>query len=167
MGQSNKKIGDGLKKLAAKHPDILSGVVVSVDATAHTIEVRTSLQEDTDTDTLTVSLSAVSENGNGHICYPAVGSNVIIGCVDGPGEYTLIRASNIDKHVITIGGQVLTMDGTKYTIQTGSESLGSIMHDLLAALEALTVGTIGGPSTTPINLVTITAIKTRLTAFLN
>lgn len=51
------------------------------------------------------------------------------------------------------------------TLKKGSESLKTILADLITQLEALTVTTAMGPSSVPINVTAITAIKTRINAF--
>ncbi len=166
MSKNIKKIRAGIRDLLPANIEIMSAVVISVNESDLTMEARTSSFEDTDAETVTVSLNAVSENNNGCILYPEVGSNVIIASVDGPGEYILVRASNITKASITIDSQVFTMDGTKYGLVNGSESLGKIMDDLLQAILNLTVSTSTGPSGTPINSSTISNIKSRLDNFL-
>lgn len=161
-----KKIAQGIRQISHTEEAILSAVVVSVDMTAQTMEVRTTMFEDTDSETLTVNLNAVQENGNGVIIYPSVGSNVIIGNIDGPGEYALIRASDIDKALITVGNMIFTMDGNKFGMQIGSESMGKIMGDMIEKVMEMTFTNGGGTTAVSNNVSDLTAIKTRINNFL-
>jgi hypothetical protein len=163
MSKNTAKIRAGLKALTAKYTEILSGVVVGINETDATISVLVTGHEDPVEE---VKLNAVSNNNNGWIIYPDINSDVIIGCIDGPGEYTLLRASNITKAIITIGNQVFTMDGNKYGLVTGAESLGKIMSDLMDKMLAMTF-TNGAGTTSPANNSTdLSNIKTRLNNFL-
>lgn len=167
MSKNHKNIQQSIRAITDKDVEIISAVVIGVDEDATTMEVRTSFFEDADAETITVTLNAVSNNSNGYILYPAINSNVIIGNVDGPGEYTLIRASDITKAVVKIGDQVFTMDGNKYGLVKGSESMKQLLDDLVAAIKAITVTTGTGPSGTPINALTFDNIKNRIDNFLN
>ena len=157
------KITTGLKALTEKDYEIVSGTVVSVDADSGTMSVLITGYDDPIEG---VMLNAVTENANGFLLIPEVNSHVIIGSVDGPGAYFLVRASNLQKAIVTIGSTSYTMDASGHKIKHGSDTLAQIMSDLLDALLQMTVTTGTGPSGTPINSTTFTAIKNRLTTLL-
>jgi hypothetical protein len=163
MSKNTAKIRNGLIALTAKENEILSGTVVDINTDDATMSVLVTNYKDP---IQGVRLNAVEQNNKGWLIYPELNSNVIIGSVDGAGEYCLIRASNITKAVITIGDQTLTMDGNKYGIVNGGESLGKIMADLLQEILNITVTTSTGPSGTPVNTTAISKIKDRLNNFL-
>lgn len=167
MSKDQRNIQQSIRAISHREIEVLSAIVVSVDESAFTMEVRPSLYEDADVETITVTLNAISNNGNGYILYPSINSHVVIGSVDGPGEYTLIRASDITKAVVKIGDQVLTMDGNKYGFVKGSESMKKLLDDLIIAIKAITVTTSTGPSGIPINATDFNNIKTRVDNFLN
>ena len=159
MSKQIAKIGAALRQLGGNGTEILSGTVVSVDKGTATMSV---LITGADNAINSVMLNAVSSNLNGLIIYPAINSDVIIANVDGPGEYTLIRASAIDEANITIGDTKLTITANGYKITRGTESLTAILNDLFDQILALTVSTSSGPSGTPINAINFTAIKNRI-----
>ena len=163
MSQTKNKIKKGIKVLTHKEAEIISGTVVSIDESNYTIQV---LATNEDNAIEGVMLSAVVNNDNGYILYPAVNSDVIIACVDGPGEYMLIKASVITKAVIKINDQVFTLDGTKYGLVKGSESLGKIMSDLMDKMLAMTFTNGAGTTGSTNNNTDLTQIKNRITNFL-
>jgi hypothetical protein len=147
----------------------MSGLVVSVDDGEKTAVVQPNALSDDDGsgETFVCNLQSISENNDGFIIYPKENTAVMIAEIDGPGEYAIIKTSSIDKVVITIGNQVFTMDGTKFGLVNGGESMKKILDDLLDGINAITVPTNAGPSLEPINAPTFTAIKTRVDNFLS
>ncbi|MGN6568228.1 MAG: hypothetical protein ACTHJ0_09760 [Flavipsychrobacter sp.] len=159
MSKNAAKIKTGLQHLSAKPYEILSGTVVSVDEATATMSVQPT---DYDTNLDTVLLNGVGTNLNGLILIPSVGSNVIIGSVDGPGEYALIRASNIDKALLNIGATELTIDKSGYSITHNGESLTKIMSDLLTALIEQTFSNGAGTTTPSSKLSALQELQMRL-----
>src|SRR4051812_32128582 len=104
MTKNIAKIKAGLSVLTDKPYEIISGTVVpgSLDTDQNTISVQTTNYSEP---IAGVMLNAVSYNGNGLILFPKDGSNVIIGSIDGPGEWTLIRASDLTKIIALIGDE--------------------------------------------------------------
>jgi len=159
MSKNAAKIKSGLQHLSNRPHEIISGTVVSVDEGAATMSV---LLTDYDTNVDNVLLNGVSDNLNGLLLIPSVNSNVVIASIDGPGEYTLVRASNIDKALINIGTTKLTIDSNGYNVSHNGESLTKIMSDLLSALQAMTFTNGGGTTPPADNISAITDIATRL-----
>jgi hypothetical protein len=182
MTRNTAKIKAGIKALAHMPYEILSGTVLpgSVDTDAYTMSVQLS----DDSEPITgVMLNAVTGDGNGMILFPKDGSNVVIGSIDGPGEWALIKASEITKAIITIGTVTYEMDDTQVNVQNGSvvfnigeaafkmntasESLFQLLNDLITGITLLTVGTSTGPSTVPINVLTFNNLLVRLNNLLS
>ena len=121
MTKNISNIKDGIVALTHHPNELVSGTMVpgSLDEDSYTISVLPTAGTDAIDGVL---LNAVTENGNGLILFPADNSNVIIGSIDGPGEWTLIRASDITKAMITIGtSKVTIIDGT-ITFNDGSNN---------------------------------------------
>ena len=116
MTKNISNIKAGIVALTHRTNELISGTVVpgSLDEDSYTISVLPTAGTDAIDGVL---LNAITENGNGLILFPADNSNVIIGSIDGPGEWTLIRASDI-----TIGtSKVTVIDGT-ITFNDGSNN---------------------------------------------
>ena len=185
MTKNTMKIIEGFRTLAEEPYEIVSGTVVtgSLNMVAYTVSVRQTggvIIEN-------VMLHAVSNEGNGIILIPEDDSDVIIGSIDGPGEWALLRAGKLTKGIIKIGSVKCEVSGADITIQNGeavfkisdnlfkmntpSESLYGLLNDLMTALTLLTVTvTISGtPSTSgvPNNVTTFTNLLSRLNNLLN
>jgi hypothetical protein len=145
MDRADQKIGDELRRITrtdrATHT-LMSGKVVpgSIDDSAMTCSVlltiddNTAAGDDADVPTDNVMLNCVSMNSNGFLLYPADNSDVIVGEVDGPGQYTLIKCSNLLKAVINV-----TSGTTNPFIQFNNGSLGGLVKviDLTTKLNNL------------------------------
>ncbi len=179
MNKNTAKINAGIRALTHKPFEIISGKVVSVDAGAGTMTVRPS---DDGEPIEGVRLIAITGSTDGLILYPDTDSDVIIGSIDGPGEWALLCASKITKASIKIASVNYEMTDDKVTIQnsnvalevtntvfkmkTASESLFDILKDLLTHISMLTVPTPSGPSSVPTNVADFTALITRLSNLL-
>lgn len=160
-----RKIIDSIRRLVHKPYELLSGTVVagSVDLSKYTCSVQLTRMDDGDTPLANVMLSSVSENGNGVIYIPADGSNVIVGSVDGPGEFFLVHCSDLVKVMVTIQNTILTITADGYSITRGGESLTKILTDLMNALVQLTTQSPGGTGTlSPNSSATINNITNRI-----
>ena len=182
MNRNTIKIKAGIRALANDPHIIVSGTVAagSLDEGAYTISV---LPSDDSAPIEHVMLTTVTENDNGVVLFPKDESNVIIGCVDGPGEWVLLRAGELKKVIVNIGNVRYEMDDSQINIQngssvfnvgtavfkmnTGSESLFQLLNDLITGLTLLTVTTPSGPSGTPINIATFSALLSRLNNLLS
>lgn len=114
--------------------------VTSVDKASNTCDVK---PLDSTADFFDVRLQA--GKGAGVVLYPAVGSVVVVSLL------------NKDNAFVSLFSEVELLD-----IQTQSESLKSVLVDLLAAIKVLTVTTPAGPSGTPVNAVSFTQLENRL-----
>ncbi len=182
MTKNSVKIKAGIRELASNSFEVISGKVVagSVNTAKYTMTVQITEHSEPIPH---VKLSAVAQNGNGLVLFPKDNSDVVIGSVDGPGEWTLLQSSDLDKVLITIGNVIYEMDETKFSIQNGgvafdigssvfkintpAESLYQLLSDLITAITLLTVSTSTGPSGVPINVSTFTTLLTRLNNLLS
>ena len=92
-----------------------------------------------------VRLQSVQGTDKGFVAFPKVGSNVVVTFINDNAAY------------VALCGEV-----DSYIMETGAESLKSIISDLIDAINAITVPTAMGPSGLPINAPQFEAIKTRL-----
>lgn len=182
MAKNVTKIKAGIQALAYKPNELISGTVVpgSINAGAGTVSVQPS---NDDAPIEGVMLGTITNQTNGLLLFPEDGSHVVIGCVDGPGEWALISAGAINKAVISIGNIRYEMDNTQVRlingntvfsigtnllkISTATESLFQLLNDLLTAISILTVTTSTGPSSVPINAATFTTLQSRLNNLLS
>jgi len=105
MTQIAAKLEDKLRALQ-REGEIWAGSVVSVDEDEATMVVLL----DDDNQLPDVMLRAAVDDLKGIVLLPEVGSRVIIGSVDGPGRYALIRASQLAKVLINCD-QVIINEG--------------------------------------------------------
>ena len=182
MTRNCAKIKAGIAALADRPYEILSGTVVSrsISADQLTITVQPSgggsaIQG--------VMLNAITGDNNGLILFPKDGTNVVIASVDGPGEWCLVRASEINKAIVTIGNVVLELDDSQISIKnsevefnisdsvfkmsTASESMFTLLKDCFTYITQLTVPTPSGASGVPTNLADFTNLITRLNNLLS
>ena len=180
MNRNTAKINAGIRRLASKPNEIISGTVVSgsIDTGENTITV----QPAEGAPVAGVRLNAITGDNNGMILIPEEGSNVIIGSIDGPGECVLLRASEISKASVTIGDVNWVMDGDNITLQnsnvvlnlsesllklsTASESLFTLLRDLIKCITLITVPTPAGTSGAPLNVPDFNSLQTRLSNLL-
>lgn len=136
-------------------PTVL-GVVVSVDEAAFTCVI-----DDGDIEIPAVRLRCVLNGKESHTIFPKVGSYVLAVRIEADAEWMVVAADEIDKYRIVVGDSVFEIK-EGILIKNNDETLKKILTDLCNALLALTVNTGNGPSSTPINAATITAIKARI-----
>lgn len=105
-----------------------------------------------------VRLNASTENNEGIIVTPKVGSYVIISSIDGI-LYYVSMFSAIDKVDFFCTGDVYSEIDGKYSIQNKQQSLKSLINELIDAISAITVTTSVGPSGIPINKPQLDVIK--------
>ena len=182
MTKNESRIKEGIKALCYQPYELISGVVVagSLDAEAYTISVQ---QSDGAITVEGVSLNVCANEANGMILIPEDGSNVVIGSIDGPGEWAVLKTSKvakaifkagnvayeIDEHKISLknGSIVFDIDASLFRMNTAYESLYGLLSDLITGLTLLTVGTPSGASTVPVNVATFNSLLTRLNNLLS
>ena len=177
MNKNAAKIRTSIRTLVSKQYEIISGTVISgsVDADALTMSVQPS---DGGMPIDGVMLSTIINTDRGLVLFPSDDSNVVIGCIDGPGEWTLIKANKVDRVYIKLnsltyemdtehisiqnGDTVLKLSDSLFMMKTGSENMFTFLKDLLTYIKALTVPTPSGTSGIPINSSDFDSLITRL-----
>ncbi|MBE2289354.1 MAG: hypothetical protein IAE95_07350 [Chitinophagaceae bacterium] len=176
MNRSSVRIIDGLKELSRRPYEVVSGKVVggSIDSDANTMSVVLSANGLEIKDVL---LKATSDGTDGVIGIPEDGSDVVIGSIDGPGQWVLLQASSIAKWEARLHGRsvVITPEAIKIdtglatvkvaekvTVRSGTEDLYTLLRDLLDSIKLITVTTPAGPSSVPVNVAMFDAISLRL-----
>src|SRR5437867_2486552 len=119
MSKNSSRIREAIKAIARQPYEIQSGTVVpgSVNTSNFTVSV---LPSEGGKAIEGVMLNSTSGNANGVIIVPRDNSNVVIGTIDGPGEWAVLKAGTIDKVIVKIGNVSCMADNTKVTVQNGS-----------------------------------------------
>ena len=176
MTKNGKKIRQGINMLVQRPYEIVCGIVVSgsVDIAANTMSV---LPGNGETPREGVLLNAVGNADNGMVLIPEDNSHVVIGSIEGPGQWLLLQASELRRATIKIGSVSLKITAHGITaayenthleisdlvrISTNTESLHTILSDLLEAIKLITVTTATGTSSVPVNVAAFTALTARL-----
>ena len=106
-----------------------------------------------------VRLRSVTGSKAGFLIIPVIGSYVIISRIGLSNEWYVSMFSEVEEiRSETVG---------KISILNTVENLKTIMNDLLAAIEAITVTTPAGPSGPPINIADFIAINLRINNLLS
>ena len=177
MNKNAARIRTSIRTLVSSPYEIVSGTVISgsVDADGLTMSVQPS---DGSMPIEGVMLSTIVNTDRGLVLFPSDDSNVVIGSIDGPGEWALLRANKIERAYIKLNSLVYEMDTEHISIQngdttfklsdslfmmkTGSESMFSFLKDLLTYIKALTVPTPSGTSGVPLNISDFDSLISRL-----
>lgn len=155
---------------------IVWGTVVpgSYDAASGTVDVLPIAQTEAINHVL---IHAVPGEEEGLILVPADGSYVLLGAVEGSGQWVVLKAGELRKAEIRLGNTHMLVDengvqcgkssavlkvSNKIEISTAGENLHGLLKDLLAAIKVLTVPTPAGPSGVPVNLADFVALELRV-----
>ncbi len=176
MNRSSVRIIEGVKELSRRPYEIVSGKVVggSIDSDANTMSVVLSANGLEIKDVL---LKATSDGTDGVIAIPEEGSDVVIGSIDGPGQWVLLQASSVAMWEVRLHGRSVVVSpesieidtgvatlkvAEKVTVRSGTEDLYTVLRDLLDSIKLITVTTSAGPSSVPVNVAMFDAILLRL-----
>ena len=164
--------------MAQQPYEVRSGTVVpgSVDTDSYTVSILPSGGGKAIDGVL---LNSTATNGNGVIAIPRDNSDVVIGTIDGPGEWVVLKTGMVDKVFVKIGnvsciadssgvtiqndGVVFNVGTTKFRMNTGTENLYDLLKDLIQAIRDMSC-----PPTTykPANLTTFEGLSLRLESLL-
>ncbi len=170
------KIRAGMAQLARQPWQIIWGTVVpnSYDAAMGTVGIQPIGQTEPIDNVL---INAVPGEEEGMTLVPTDNSYVVIGAVEGSGQWVILKAGELDKAEIKKGNVMLTVDAggiqcrkgdtiiklnNKIAISNAGENLYGLMKDLLAAIKVLTVPTPAGASGVPVNLADFVALELRV-----
>ena len=162
MSKEDKQIAILIEQIAHKRDGqlrwpIMHGVVKSVNEDTGTCVVLLTVNDD-EAPTEGIMLSAVSMNSNGFILYPAVGSNVVVGEVDGPGKWCLLKCSNLTKVHLngdSLGGLTKTLE-----LKTQINKLNSLVTHLVAVINGAAIPEPGSGASSALQI----ALKAAITA---
>lgn len=182
MASSSKNIVDGIRELSVQTPEIKSGTVVarSLDEAACTVSI---MPTGSGSPIQGITLNTMTNSNMGLVLYPEDGSNVVFGSIDGPGQWTLLKAGTLAKATINIGPVSVYIDNTQVQVSNGStflnvgsdavklntstESLYQLLKDCFTYLTELTVTTSTGASSVPVNVSDFTSLLTRINNLLS
>ena len=176
MNRDSVRILSGLRELSRRPNELVSGKVVvgSVDIEGNTMSVVLSGSGKIIDNVL---LKATGDGPDGVITIPEEGTDVVVGSIDGPGQWTMIQASKVarwqvkmdDRSVVVSTESIDINSGTahiklgeKISVSVGAENLYSLLYDILDAIKLITVTTSSGPSSVPVNVLAFDAILLRL-----
>jgi hypothetical protein len=136
MHPKEKKIRDGLKRIAAERGPIMlfDGEVIAVDETDYFCDV----QSDIDPTAVyqQVRLRAASIGNQSIDILPAIGSEVVIAKI-AEDDYILIAADEISSYRVTVGDMVLTVTDAGFSISNGTTSLKGILNGMVTQMLAI------------------------------
>lgn len=102
MSKVLAEISASIRRIAGEHPlVIMSGKVVAVDEGEGSCEVCLTV-DGPDATREGITINAVTENSNGVLVIPKVGSHVWVAEIDGPGKMGIIKTSDVSKVVVTM-----------------------------------------------------------------
>jgi hypothetical protein len=181
MTKNTVRIRDRLTLLTRQPFELMSGKVVAgtVDTTANTLSVMTTngaIAIDG------VMMTSVTNGTDGLIMVPKEECDVVIGCIDGPGQWVVLAASELTKMTVKTeqasfiiepngisfaNGESQVDIGELIKMSTAGESLHTLLSDLITAITLITVSTPSGPSSIPANVATFNSLLTRLNNLLS
>jgi hypothetical protein len=165
-----------MAQLARQPWQLIWGVVVpgSYNTATGTIDIQPIGQTEPIDNVL---VNAVPGEEEGLTLVPADNSYVVIGAIEGSGQWVVLKAGEVSKVTIKKGNVRLTVDEdgivcskggatvrvhNKIEISTAGENLHGLLKDLLAAIKVLTVSTPAGTSGVPVNLTDFVALDVRV-----
>ena len=152
-----KELHDALKKIFGTESNVIAAVITSVDKVACTCVVEFDELQIED-----VRLrAAVSPGGDGALLFPKVGSAVLVEKIGSKEDYFITMLSEVDEVRWKVDNTTFKV-ANGFTMTAGTESVRTILVDLMAQIKLLTVPTNVGPSGVPLNAAAFTAIENRI-----
>lgn len=151
----NEQIREALKKLSGEVGPLqtLLATVLSVDADEYTCVVS-----DEDIEIADVRLRPVLNGEQSITLFPKVGSFVLIIRLEDDAEWMVLAADEIDSYRIKTGNMIFEMKNGKFNVESGAETLGKCIDDLIIEIQAIFA---------PKNTAAITAIQLRFKQLLS
>ena len=130
LKQAIKAVGKKGKKFT-----LIVGTVESIEGDTCTVDYYEDVQ-----------LNAIIDDLESQFTiYPKVGSEVILGRIEGKDAMFVVRFSEIDKVTIKIGTMLFEMKDGKFSISSGAVNLKSILNDAFDQLTQSIITTPSGP----------------------
>lgn len=158
-----EQIREAIRRLGSEVGPLhtLLAQVESVDEAALTCTLI-----DDDVEIFDVRLSPVLNGNQSVIIFPKINSWVIAIRIEHDEDWMIMAADEIEKYRITIGTQIIEMDGTQVMIKNNNDDLKTLMNDLLNAIINMKFTTNTGVTIELINALDFENIQTRFNAFL-
>jgi len=137
-------------------------VVDAVDEATRTVDVS---PIDESAPILSVNLQANQSSEVGVVCFPKVGSYVVVAFLN-PATAVVVLTEEIEKINISTNSDITIDAGGMVQVKNKDYSLADAFTDLIAAIGKLTVTTGVGVSGTPINVVDFQQIQQKINKFL-
>ena len=158
MDAEDIKFADNIKRIAGTDEKtrfpVMSGKVLSVNTEDMTADVLLTVDADGDeTYAVPANLNVINGNTDGMYLIPADNADCEVAEIDGPGKWSMIRASKYVKASIKVGDAVITAKDGKFNIKNGSKDFKTIMDTHFDNLAQMTF-TNGAGTTSPANNVT-------------
>lgn len=160
---NHEKIRLQLQRLTKSEDATVLGIVTAVNAADFTIDL---IDDETGVEYFDVRLKPVLDANEFLLVIPKVGTWCLAVKIEDEQEWYMLSVGQAEKYIIKIGTQHFEMDGQKFLIKTGDDSLGEIMNDLLQAVLMMVFTTNMGPTIKLVNASDFTTIKSRLNAIL-
>ena len=128
---------EAFEKLIKKYLklQVVQGTVEGINGDRCTVAL------DDDSKTLfKVSLNAIRTNSdNKMICYPSVGSSVVVGVFEGEREAVVLAFSEVEKFYFKKKSTKLQYDDAGFIIERDGENLGKVMDDFMNTCQQIVV----------------------------
>lgn len=157
MDRRTENIISGFKELVKQDALIMAASVIFVDEANEICSVTFGgvIIEN-------VRLRSAADGTPGFVLIPSVGANVTIAQGEGQSDYFLIGANQVDKIKAQVGTTSVIINSTGVQVTKGTESLKSILEDLLTAILEMVFTTNVGPTITLVNAPSFENIQTRI-----
>lgn len=141
---------------------LFPGIVKAVDGDSCTIQAADG------TELYDVRLQAITENSDGLLLTPELNSVVMLMQVGTQMDYAVVMTSKLQQYELKIGQLQLKHTTEGWELKKGSNSLGSVLRELITAIQQITcnVTQVGAPTGPPINIADFTTIKSKLEGFI-
>jgi len=153
-----------LEEIAKGHAPPVTNIakVKSVDVDAG---VCVLIDED-DQEIFDVRLRPVVSNNKSFLAIPKVNSYVMAVRIEDSEDWMLIACDEVEKYVFTVGSTVFELSN-KVHIESGGESLATLMDDLFTLIAAMVFVTPAGNSTALLNAAAFSQLQLRFKTLLN
>jgi phosphatidylserine/phosphatidylglycerophosphate/cardiolipin synthase-like enzyme len=157
MSRKDKILQEAIKQLRPGQSQVYSGIITYVDEdhACCTLHCPDGLLLEG------VQLKTLKNNNCALLIVPAINSWAHVLDIGAP-NYLLLSCELMDKCLLQTNDSLLQLDADGLKLQHRTESLGSILNELLNQIMALTVPTNAGQSGVPLNMQNLNTIQQRI-----
>jgi hypothetical protein len=169
MGQEERKIAQDIRTIAQGQESkmyfaVMSGVIVSVDNTAMTCEVKLTCGDDA-TPTDGILLNVFLENKGGVYLIPAVNVNCLVCEVDGPGQLKELLKADSYTNIVMQASNVIQFNSGSFggltktqELQTQINKLNTLVSHLVTIINGVPIDEPGSGAPSALQAALQTAI---------